>query len=87
MFDFWTGGLVDQDPDGWTLQQRQYLERMHQRPRGSVNIGVRRPHPQNWMMNQTTYYACPLLAETATGRLVVTPSGHKRWIDKKGPYK
>lgn len=75
-------GLRNPPDDRFTVEQRRAVKNIDARPSYGVRIGVDRARLSEGVDIVT--YHCPLLATTATGRLVITPSGLKKWIDRVG---
>lgn len=72
---------------------REQEEGIRKRPAGrgwngeryDVRLRVSSKAPGDWAAtHDVRAFPCPLLRTTKTGRLVITPSGQEKWINREG---
>lgn len=84
-FPYWEGHVLPGDK--YTIAQMKAMAadaKKTGRAAGHYDVRMSKPRKILSEGDDIITYPCPLLATTKTGRLVITPSGEKQWIDRTG---
>lgn len=84
-FPYWEGTVMPGDTyTRAQMKARDEDKRKTGKDAGHFVVRVAKPRAFQSEGDDIIGYPCPLLATTKTGRLVITPSGLKTWVDRSG---